>query len=59
MTSQRYTRLQELLKVDGFDATVINPGSTLTYLTGLHFHLMERPTLLICRAGRQPRLNPA
>jgi len=56
MTSQRYTRLQKLLKVDGFEATVINPGSTLTYLTGLHFHLMERPTLLICRAGRRPVL---
>ena len=56
MTSQRYARLQELLKVGGFNATVINPGSTLTYLTGLHFHLMERPTLLICCAGRQPVL---
>ena len=56
MTSQRFSRLQELLKANGFSATVINPGSTLTYLTGLHFHLMERPTLLICREGRQPVL---
>jgi len=24
-----------------------NPGPTLTYLTGLNFHLMERPTLLL------------
>lgn len=56
MTSQRFTRLQELLKVNGFNATVVNPGSTLTYLTGLHFHLMERPTLLIYRSGHQPVL---
>ena len=35
---------------------MINPGPTLTYLTGLHFHLMERPTLLVYHLGAQPVL---
>jgi Xaa-Pro dipeptidase len=52
----RYSRLSESMKVNGFDIVVINPGPTLTYLTGLHFHLMERPTLLIYRLGYKPVL---
>ncbi len=56
MTLQRYSRLSELMKVHGFEIVVINPGPSLTYLTGLHFHLMERPTLLICRTGHKPVL---
>jgi Xaa-Pro dipeptidase len=56
MTSKRYSRLLNLMQTNGFDSVVINPGPTLTYLTGLHFHLMERPTLLICRLGHQPVL---
>ncbi len=56
MTSQRYSCLTELMKIHGFEIAVINPGPTLTYLTGLHFHLMERPTLLICRAKNKPLL---
>jgi Xaa-Pro dipeptidase len=56
MTSLRYQRLLDLMHANGADCAVINPGATLTYLTGLHFHLMERPTLLICKAGQQPVL---
>jgi Xaa-Pro dipeptidase len=37
----------------------LNPGPALTYLTGLHFHLMERPTvLLISTAGRAALVLP-
>ncbi|MDD2521939.1 MAG: Xaa-Pro peptidase family protein [Anaerolineaceae bacterium] len=30
----------------GFDGVVVNPGASLRWLTGLAFHLMERPVLL-------------
>ncbi len=56
MTTQRFTRLQQLMHANNLESVVINPGPTLTYLTGLHFHLMERPTLLIYHEGSQPVL---
>lgn len=43
-------RLQALLttiQASRLAAVAINPGPTLTYLTGLTFHIMERPTVLI------------
>jgi len=56
MTTQRFSRLQQLMHANNLGTVVINPGPTLTYLTGLHFHLMERPTLLVYREGKQPVL---
>ncbi len=56
MTTQRFTRLQQLMHANNLESVVINPGPTLTYLTGLHFHLMERPTLLVYHEGSQPVL---
>lgn len=56
MPNDRFIRLQELMASNKLDAIALNPGSTLTYLTGLHFHLMERPTLLLVQAGKQPAL---
>jgi Xaa-Pro dipeptidase len=56
MTSLRYSHLLELMRINYIDAVAINPGATLTYLAGLHFHLMERPVLLICKQGQQPVL---
>ncbi len=56
MTSQRYSHLLDLMQTNGVDAVAINPGATLTYLTGLHFHLMERPVILLCKQGQQPVL---
>lgn len=35
----------------GLEALVINPGPSLTYLTGLHFHLMERPVIALFTPG--------
>jgi len=52
----RIDRLNELLRSSKFQGIVLNPGPTLTYLTGLHFHLMERPTVLIIKAGETPVL---
>ena len=43
----RYTRLANILQSAGLDALVLNPCPSLTYLTGLHFHLSERPVVAI------------
>ena len=45
MTTPRLNRLAYILQSAGLDALVLNPGPSLTYLTGLQFHLMERPTM--------------
>jgi Xaa-Pro dipeptidase len=47
MNPDRLSRLYNLMSTDGLTALALNPGPTLTYLTGLQFHLMERPTLVI------------
>lgn len=51
---QRFARLAELLTASGLDAVVLNPSPALTYLSGLHFHLMERPVVLVVAPGRDP-----
>ncbi|MCE1255367.1 MAG: Xaa-Pro peptidase family protein [Anaerolineae bacterium] len=45
--SQRITLLKNIMQKTGLDAVVLNPSPNLTYLTGLTYHLNERPTLLI------------
>jgi len=42
----RQDKLRKTMQDSGFDAIVLNPGPSLTYLTGLHFHLSERPILV-------------
>ena len=54
MFLDRFNRLREGLEKTGFDAAVVNPGATLTYLTGLSFHLMERPVVLIYLPEKDP-----
>ncbi len=56
MSETRLIRLHQLMNQYGIDAVALNPGPTLTYLTGLHFHLMERPTVLFIKIGHQPLL---
>jgi Xaa-Pro dipeptidase len=56
MSSARLEKLYTALGQAGLDAVMLNPGPTLTYLTGLHFHLMERPVVLLVAAGRQPAI---
>ena len=36
------------------DALALNAGSSLTYLTGLHFHLSERPVVVIFTVEQAP-----
>lgn len=52
----RQARLTTLLSQDGLDALALNPGPTLTYLTGLNFHLSERPVVLILVPPNPPVL---
>ena len=41
----RQSRLAFTLQTNHLDALVLNPGPSLTYFTGLHFHLSERPVV--------------
>lgn len=51
---ERQARLSKALENSQLDALVLNAGPSLTYLSGLHFHLSERPVALIFFNGRQP-----
>ena len=48
--SERRSRAIALLKKAGFDAAAFVPGANFTYLTGVHMHLMERPTLFVLKS---------
>lgn len=50
----RQEKLSGLIQQAGLDCIVVNPGSSLVYLTGLHFHLMERPVIAFFIPGRAP-----
>ena len=54
MIHNRLDRLTSLMASVGLDAIALNPGPSLTYLTGLHFHLMERPTVLLIAPPKSP-----
>jgi Xaa-Pro dipeptidase len=54
--SNRQQKLSELMNINGVKLVVLNPGPTLTYLTGLHFHLMERPTIALFSINQPPIL---
>ena len=52
----RLDRLTESLKASALDAVALNPGPTLKYLTGLNFHLMERPVVLLVTESGEPAI---
>jgi Xaa-Pro dipeptidase len=54
--ANRHERLNKSLEKSRLDALVLNAGQTLTYLTGLHFHLSERPVVAIFAPQRLPVL---
>jgi len=54
MVSSRLVKLSTALQASGLDALALNAGPSLTYLTGLHFHLSERPVVVIFTAERAP-----
>ena len=45
--SKRQNQLIQALQFSNLHALALNPGASLTYLTGLHFHLSERPVIAI------------
>jgi Xaa-Pro dipeptidase len=56
MTQARLDKLTAALPASGLDAVALNPGPTLKYLTGVAFHLMERPVVLLVAPGQDPAL---
>ncbi|NPV40079.1 MAG: aminopeptidase P family protein [Anaerolineae bacterium] len=51
MTTQRLERVCALMQQYKVEALAINAGPDLKYLTGLDFHLSERPALLLLTAA--------
>lgn len=56
MSQSRLNRLYEYIAKKNLAAVAVNAGPTLTYLTGLHFHLMERPVVVIFVPGQEPTI---
>ena len=56
MLQTRLAHLSTSIRTANLDALALNTGSSLVYLTGLHFHLMERPTVAFFTADAAPAL---
>ena len=54
MITNRIEKTQLALQMSKLDALVLNPGPSLVYTSGLHFHLMERPVVIIYAKYQQP-----
>jgi Xaa-Pro dipeptidase len=54
--TNRQNRLIHALQTANLHALALNPGASLTYLTGLHFHLSERPVVAIFTLDQTIRL---
>ena len=54
MSSNRLSKLSTALRNSGIQTLALNPSPSLIYLTGLHFHLMERPTVAFFTADSAP-----
>jgi len=56
----RWDRLREEMAREGVELLALVPGANLFYLTGLHFHRMERPIVaLLPREGEPALILPA
>ncbi|HLW90062.1 MAG TPA: Xaa-Pro peptidase family protein [Roseiarcus sp.] len=55
----RFEKLLRAMDRDRLDAVAIVPGANFYFLTGVHFHLMERPTVLfVSRDGSRRAVIP-
>jgi Xaa-Pro dipeptidase len=54
MTNPRLQTLYEITIQAGLDAVALIPGANLRYVTGLDFHLMERPLMVFFVPGSDP-----
>lgn len=52
----RLEKLKRLMEEKDFSAVAVNAGPSLTYLTGLHFHLMERPVVVVFSPDDDPTI---
>ena len=52
--NSRIEYLRQTMVRFGVDGVVVNPGASLRWLTGLNFHLMERPVVLYLDKDRKP-----
>ena len=50
----RQRRLVRTMNTAGLSGVALNAGPSLTYLTGLHFHLSERPVVGLFTTGNPP-----
>lgn len=53
---RRHAQLASAIQAAGLDALAFNAGPSLTYLTGLHFHLSERPAVALFTPDHHPTL---
>jgi Xaa-Pro dipeptidase len=56
MSATRLSRLEKYMEEQQFAAVAVNAGPTLTYLTGMHFHLMERPVVAVFSPSHEPTI---
>ena len=56
MFQTRLAHLSASIRTSNLDALALNPSPSLVYLTGLHFHLMERPVVAFFTADLAPVL---
>lgn len=56
MNELRLNKLNSKLLENSIDGIVLNAGPTLTYFTGLGFHLMERPVVFSITPHKKPIL---
>jgi len=52
----RQQKLRTAIQSTGLDAVIINPSPSLHYLTGLRFHISERPVVVIFPAQGNPAI---
>ncbi len=52
--NDRIARLTQAMQAANLDMLALNPGASLTYLTGLHFHTSERPTVFLLTPRKTP-----
>lgn len=56
MAQSRLDKLHRYMEEAGLHALAINAGPTMTYLSGLQFHLMERPVVMVFTSSDAPTI---
>lgn len=54
--ARRHEHLRQTLSEEKLDGIAVNPGPSLNYLTGLHFHISERPVIFFFPVKGTPSL---